>query len=231
MTPGQWNAGPRRQRRRANRPPVALAMPILVLASALVAGCRQDMHDQPKLKAFQKSTFFDDGRASRPLVDGTVARGHLDDDVFLHTGRVDGQLVTMLPFPATRAVLDRGHERFDAFCSPCHGRVGDGDGMIVERGLRRPPSLHEERLRSAPDGYFFDVITNGFGIMLNYAQQVPVNDRWAIVAYIRALQLSQGTPVANLPAEDRAQVERSASAGSSGPGPRPNGNGAHGGHP
>ena len=160
------------------------------------------MQDQPKYKAFQASPFFEDGRASRPLVAHTVARGHLDDDTLLYTGKSGGVLAAVFPFPVTRAVLDRGHERYDIFCSPCHDRVGNGNGMIVQRGYRRPPSLHDARLRAAATGYFFDVITNGFGVMPSYAMQVPVRDRWAIVAYIRALQLSQHATLADVPAAE-----------------------------
>lgn len=217
--------------RSTRQPPVRRRAGLLALAAiALLPGCRQDMHDQPKLKPFQKSSFFADGRDSRPLIDGTVARGHLDEDAFFFTGKVDGKPVAQLPFPATREVLERGHQRFDAYCSPCHGRVGDGEGMIVQRGMKQPASFHEDRLRQAPDGYFFDVISNGFGVMLNYAQQIPPRDRWAVIAYVRALQLSQGAAFAALPAEDRARVQQGASLAAPPAGDGASGHAA-GGHP
>ncbi|MGH7790085.1 MAG: c-type cytochrome [Candidatus Binatia bacterium] len=179
----------------------------LLLAGALAlaaAGCRQDMHDQPKYEPFERSHFFDDQRASRPLVPGTVARGHLRDDVVLYTGASAAGPVALNPLPVTSELLRRGHERYDIYCSPCHDRVGTGLGMIVQRGYKQPTSLHDERLRRMPDGYFFQVMTNGFGTMPTYAPQVPVKDRWAIVAYIRALQLSQHATLADVPEEDRA---------------------------
>ena len=149
------------------------------------------MHDAPRYEPLEASTFFADGRASRTLVANTVARGQLREDTHLNEGRVDGQLATTFPMPVTPAVMARGQERFNVFCAPCHGQTGSGNGMVVQRGFRAPPSYHEERLRNAPVGYFFDVMTNGFGAMQDYAAQVPVADRWAIAAYIRALQLSQ----------------------------------------
>jgi Cytochrome C oxidase, cbb3-type, subunit III len=185
---------------------VLLAVATLLLAAP---GCRQDMHDQPRYKPLAESAFFADGRASRPLVPGTVARGHLDDDALLTTGVFKGKLAEVFPFPVTRAVLERGRERFDIYCSPCHDRVGDGNGMIVQRGFKRPPSLHEERLRVIPVGRFFDVITNGFASMPSYAAQIPPRDRWAIAAYIRALQLSQHTVLAEWPPAVRAALTRS----------------------
>src|SRR5574341_377496 len=144
------------------------------LTFLVFAGCRQDMHDQAKYKPFRTSAFFADGRASRPLVPDTVARGHLNNDTLLYSGKVAGAFADELPFPVTRQVLARGRERFDIFCSPCHDRVGTGGGMIVLRGYRRPPSLHIDRLRNQPVGYLYDVITKGFGVMPSYAQQIPV---------------------------------------------------------
>ncbi|MCX6549548.1 MAG: cytochrome c [Acidobacteria bacterium] len=176
-------------------------------AALLVAGCRQDMHDQPKFKPYAKSDFYADQRSARPLVDGTVARGHLHDDTLLYTGKAEGKPAEVFPFEITAAVMDRGRERFDIYCSPCHGRAGVGDGMIVRRGYRRPPTFHQDRLRQAAPGYVFDVITNGFGAMPDYAGQVPVPDRWAIVAYVKALQRSQQATVADVPAADRARLE------------------------
>jgi mono/diheme cytochrome c family protein len=176
-------------------------------AAVLVAGCRQDMHDQPKFKPYAKSDFFADQRSARPLVEGTVARGHLDDDTLLVTGKADGKPADVFPFAVTKAVMDRGHERYDIYCSPCHSRTGMGDGMIVRRGYRKPPTFHQDRLRQAAPGYLFDVITRGFGAMPDYAAQIPVQDRWAIVAYVRALQRSQQGTVSDVPAADRARLE------------------------
>ena len=173
---------------------------------ALVTGCRQDMHNQPKFKPLRADPFFADGRSARPLVAGTVARGSLQEDDHLYLGRVNNEFVKTFPFPITEQVLQRGHERFNIFCSPCHGRVGDGEGAIVQRGLKHPPSYHIERLREAPVGYFFNVITNGFGAMFDYADRVPVRDRWAIIAYIRALQLSQHATIDDVPQDKRQEL-------------------------
>lgn len=164
---------------------------ILFAASLLAAGCRQDMFDQPKAKPQGASDFFADGRAARPAVPGTVARGQLRDDAHLFTGKMNGQLVTTFPFAITKEDLRRGQERYNIFCAPCHDAVGNGTGMIVRRGLRQPPSFHIDRLRDAPVGHYFDVITNGLGAMQDYSAQIPVADRWRIIAFIRALQLSQ----------------------------------------
>jgi cytochrome c553 len=167
------------------------------------------MFNQPKVKPFAQSDFFEDGQAARLPVEGTVARGELRADRVFHTGiGTDGKFVAALPVPLTRSLLLRGRERFDIFCSPCHGRVGDGRGMIVERGFKQPPSYHIDRLRAQPIGYFFDVITNGFGQMSGYASQVPPADRWAIAAYVRALQLSQHAPLPEVPARDREEIEK-----------------------
>ena len=183
-------------------------VPALVLALLPLAGCRQDMHDQPKPKPYRASDFFADGRSSRPRVEGTVARGEGVIDAHLQTGKTaDGKLAETFPFPVTRDVLLRGRERYDIFCSPCHARSGEGDGAIVRRGYRRPPSFHMERLHQAPPGHFFDVITNGFGAMPDYSAQIPPRDRWAIVAYIRALQLSQRASLADLTPEERQKLE------------------------
>ena len=165
---------------------------------ALMA-CQQRMADQPRYKPLAKSEFFGDDRSARPLVEGTVARGELKTDEHFYTGKVNGKLVDTFPFSITEKVLRRGEERFNIYCSPCHDRIGTGQGMIVKRGYQPPPSYHSERLRTAPVGYFFDVITRGFGRMPDYAQQVPPNDRWAIIAYIRALQLSQNAKLGDVP--------------------------------
>lgn len=177
-----------------------------LLAAAFAAGCRQDMHNQPKIKAQALNPFFPDGRGGRPLVAGTVALSAPVEATAYSSGKESGALVRQAPVPATPAVLARGRERYDVFCSPCHDRVGTGQGMIVLRGYRRPPSFHIARLRQEADGYFFDTITNGFGVMPNYAQQVPVADRWAITLYIRALQLSQGATLADVPDTERARL-------------------------
>jgi len=166
------------------------------------------MHDQPKYVPLRQSSFFGDNRSARPLVAGTVARGHLRDDALLYTGKVNGADATIFPFPIDANVMARGRERFDIFCSPCHGRTGQGDGMIVRRGFRRPPTFHQDRLRSAPVGQLFDVITNGFGAMPDYAVQVRPEDRWAIIAYVRALQLSEHATLADVPADRRRELDR-----------------------
>jgi Cytochrome C oxidase, cbb3-type, subunit III len=166
----------------------------------LVTACRQDMHDQPRFKPLAKSDFYPDLRSARPPVEGTVARGQLHEDTYFYTGKVGSNPGDYMPFPVTEAVLARGRQRFDIYCSPCHSRLGDGNGMIVQRGFRSPPSYHTQRLRNAPLGYFFDVMTNGFGAMPEYATQIPPEDRWAIVSYIRALQLSQNATSADVPA-------------------------------
>ena len=178
----------------------------LVLA-LLAAGCRQQMDDQPRYEPLEASRFFPDGQSSRPRVEGTVARGELHADAALYTGKTGGQLVEKLPVPLTADLLARGRERYDIYCSPCHDRLGTGKGMIVRRGYREPPSLHIERLRQAPAGHFFDVTTNGFGAMPAYAHQVAVRDRWAIVAYIRALQRSQRATLADVPPAERQALE------------------------
>ena len=178
----------------------------LVLVGVL-AGCRQDMHDQPKLEPYEASGFFADGRASRPLVPGTVARGRLGEDEHLYRGTVDGAPAASFPFEVTRAVFERGAERYAIHCAPCHGASGDGDGMVVRRGMKRPPSYHLPRLREAPPGYLFDVMTNGFGAMFDVADRVPAPDRWAIAAHVRALQLAQTATLEDVPAAERATLE------------------------
>jgi mono/diheme cytochrome c family protein len=184
----------------------------LVLAACLVAACRQDMHDNPRYEPLEQSTFFADGRSQRPIVANTVARGQLREDEHLYTGKVNGQLATEFPVPVTADLLLRGQERFNVFCAPCHGRTGKGDGMVVRRGYRAPTSFHDPRLRQAPVGYVFDVMTNGFGAMPDYATQVPVFDRWAIAAYFKALQLSQNATVNDVPADRRAELDKPAAS-------------------
>ena len=170
----------------------------------VTAGCRQDMHDKGRIKPFEESRYFADGRGARLLPAGTVARGFLRDDIGLYKGQTpEGDFLAQIPMPVTRELVLRGQSRFNVYCTPCHGRVGQGDGMIVQRGFKKPVSFHDPRLRMTPAGYFFDVMTNGFAQMPSYAAQVPVKDRWAIAAYIRALQLSQHATVADVPAEGR----------------------------
>jgi mono/diheme cytochrome c family protein len=189
----------------------------VLLLAALGAGCRQDMHDAPRYEPYEKSEFFADGRSVRPLVAGTVARGHLREDAALYTGKAGTAFVDAIPLPVDEALVRRGRERFAIYCTPCHGRSGRGDGIVVRRGYRRPASFHDERLRGQPDGYFFDVMTNGFGAMPDYAAQVGPRDRWAIVAYIRALQLSQNATLADVPADRRADLERQAASAPAAP--------------
>jgi mono/diheme cytochrome c family protein len=181
---------------------------LVLLLLCVTAGCRQDMHDQPKYESLEASTFFPDGRASRPLVPGTVARGQLREDTHLYDGKVAGKPADTFPYPIDLKTLERGQQRYNIYCSPCHDAIGNGDGMVVRRGFRRPPSYHIERLRLAPPGYFYDVITNGFGAMQDYAAQIPVRDRWAIAAYVRALQLSQNATLNEVPETERQRLRR-----------------------
>ena len=176
----------------------------------VVIGCRQDMHNQPKYIPLRDSGFFRDASSARPLVEDTVARGTLQDDTAFYTGKDGAKEVDALPFPLTAQVLDRGEQRFNIYCSPCHDLLGTGQGMIVRRGYRQPPSYHIERLRQAPLGHFFDVMTNGFGAMPDYRAQIAPRDRWAIAAYIRALQLSQHATVADVPPDDRPKLSQPA---------------------
>ena len=185
-----------------------------LLFTFALTGCRYDMQDQPRYKAYKESNFFPDNRASRDLPEGTVARGKLKDNKAFYTGKIDNpnlnaQVETTtdasgntlvssfpndideFPVPVTKELVDRGQERYNIYCIVCHGPVGNGDGMIVRRGFPKPPTYHDDRLRNAPVGHFFDVMTNGWGKMNSYAVQVAPADRWAIVAYIRALQVSQ----------------------------------------
>jgi len=173
------------------------------------AGCRIDMHVQPRYNPYAATNFFGDGQSARLPVAGTVPRGplQLGANELLYTGKVNGQLAQVFPFPVTAAVVERGRQRFNIYCSPCHGFGGDGDGMIVQRGFKRPPSYHDKRLIDAPVGHFFDVITNGFGVMYPYGYRVPPKDRWAIIAYIRALQLSRQVPIADVPAAEQAKLQ------------------------
>jgi mono/diheme cytochrome c family protein len=165
------------------------------------------MANQPRYDPLEPSDFFADGMSARPRIAGTVARGEMTADPFFDTGKINGQVADGFPFPVTKEVVDRGHERYDIYCGQCHGRVGDGNGMIPSRGYRRPPSFHTDLLRTRPTGHFFDVMTNGFGAMPPYRTMVSPRDRWAIVAYIRALQLSQNATVADVPAATRPSLD------------------------
>ena len=173
---------------------------------ALASGCRQDMHVQPRYEPLGPSKFFNDGRAARPPVPGTIARGHLRINEHLYTGKINGVPVDAFPFPITRHDLDRGRERYNIYCAPCHDFTGNGRGTIVQRGFPAPPSYHIDRLRNAPAGHFFDVMTNGYGTMYSYADRVSPEDRWRIAAYIRALQLSEHASVNDVPETERAKL-------------------------
>lgn len=179
----------------------------LCLFALLLTSCRRDMFNQPSSKPLSKNDFFQDNQmASRQLVAHTIARGQLHEDEAFYTGKIGTNLVTTFPVPVTHELLERGRERFDIYCSVCHGRTGEGNGMIVQRGFPIPPSYHIDRLRQAPVGHFFDVMTQGYGIMYSYAERVKPEDRWAIAAYIRALQLSHDIKFAELPQAERAQL-------------------------
>jgi mono/diheme cytochrome c family protein len=183
-----------------------LAMVVLASSCQRVGPDFQKMSIQPKYDPLEPSDFFADGMSARPRVAGTVARGEVTQSGFLETGKIAGADADGFPFPVTAAVISRGQERFNIYCSECHGRLADGNGMIPSRGFRRPPSFHTDTLRNAKTGHFIDVMTNGFGAMPPYAAQVPVSDRWAIVAYIRALQLSQNATPDDVPSDHRADL-------------------------
>jgi len=178
-----------------------------VAAWLTCAGCRPQMGDQPRYEAYEASDFFPDGAAMRPLPAHTVARGQLQADEIFFTGIRNGKLVAEIPHQITTAMIERGRERFNIHCAVCHGSSGAGDGMIVQRGFPTPPSFHSDRLRAAPAGHFFDVMTRGYGVMYPYASRVTPEDRWAIVAYVRAVQLSQNATLADVPAAERSQLE------------------------
>jgi mono/diheme cytochrome c family protein len=184
-----------------------LAAALLALACLCGTGCHNDMRDQPRLDSLQASEFFPDGMAARPLVEGTIPfRGVYHEDEAFDTGRENGEFVAMPPVEVTAELLSRGQSRYNIFCLPCHAPTGDGNGMIVQRGFRRPPSFHIDRLRNAPAGHYFDVVTHGFGAMPSYRVQIPKEDRWAIVVYVRALQRSQNATLDDVPPEIGAQL-------------------------
>jgi Cytochrome C oxidase, cbb3-type, subunit III len=179
---------------------------LLAAAAMLFSGCRMDMHIQPKYLPYDPTTFFDDGRSERPPVPGTVARGHLRLDELLYTGKENGVESNRFPFPITHEDLERGRQRYNIYCTPCHDYTGSGRGLIVLRGFPPPPSYHIDRLREAPVGHFFDVMTNGFGSMYSYASRIDPEDRWRIAAYIRVLQLSQHATLQDVPADERQKL-------------------------
>jgi hypothetical protein len=177
---------------RGSRVAKKIAAVCAIAAAGVLAGCRQDMHDQPKFIPQRGTEFFADGRSARPQVENTVARGQLHEDTYFYSGLgADGKEGNVMPFPVTMQVLERGQERYNVYCTPCHSRVGNGEGMIVQRGYRPAGNFHTQRLMTVPLGHFFVVMTHGYGAMPDYAAQVAPQDRWAIVAYIKALQLSQ----------------------------------------
>jgi mono/diheme cytochrome c family protein len=193
----QWTAAKPRTR----------LVPFALCLLPLLASCRQDMHDAPRYDPLEASAVLPKGSSAQPLVAGTVPRGFLRDDEALYTAKIGNQPVDAFPFAITGGDLDRGQERFNVFCAPCHGRTGLGNGMVVQRGFRQAASLHVERLRVMPVGYFFDVITNGFGVMPDYRTQISPEDRWRIVAYVRALQLSRAATEADVPSDELQRIK------------------------
>ncbi len=185
--------------------PLILLLP--AVAWLLFAGCHQDMVQQKKFKTYTVNTFFSDSSSQRPLVEGTVPHTAGPEDELLETGLVGGKAVDSFPFPVTREVLLRGEDRFNNFCSPCHGRTGSGNGMVVQRGFPAPPSYHTDSVRVLPAGFYVDVMTRGFGRMYPFAARIHPRDRWAIAAYIRALQYSQHAAAAGLPEEQRKRID------------------------
>ena len=183
-----------------------LTIACLGAVAMLLFGCRMDMHLQPKYLPYEPTDFFADGRSERQPIPGTVARGQLRLDELFYTGRENGVVSNKFPFPITRADLDRGRERYNVYCTPCHDYTGTGRGMIVQRGFPQPPSYHIQRLRDAPVGHFYEVMTNGFGVMYSYAARIEPADRWRIAAYIRVLQLSRNATVQDVPADERQNL-------------------------
>jgi cytochrome c553 len=210
IAPGAF---PARQRRSLAR---GVTVACLGAIALLLVGCRLDMHVQPKYLPYEPTDFFADGRSERQPVPGTVARGHLRLDELMFTGRENGVVVDKFPFPITKADLDRGRERYNVYCTPCHDYTGSGRGMIVQRGFPQPPSYHIQRLRDAPAGHFYEVITNGFGAMYSYAARVEPADRWRIAAYIRVLQLSRNAKMDDVPESQRQALTQQSAAQASG---------------
>jgi mono/diheme cytochrome c family protein len=180
--------------------------PVAMSLLALTA-CRQDMHTEPRYQPLQETSFFGDQRSARPMVEGTVARGHLRIDEARYAGKLDGEDIDQFPIPIAKEDIERGEARFNIYCTPCHGRTGDGNGMVVLRGFRQPPSYYSDRLINAPVGHYFDAVTNGFGAMPSYASRIQPDDRWRIIAYIRALQLSESASVNDVPADQRQNLQ------------------------
>jgi cytochrome c553 len=197
----------------------AFALGCLGAAALLLSGCRLDMHIQPKYLPYEPTDFFGDGRSERQPVPGTVARGQLRLDELMFTGRENGVVADKFPFPITKADLDRGRERYNVYCTPCHDYSGTGRGMIVQRGFPQPPSYHIQRLRDAPAGHFFEVMTNGFGAMYSYAARVEPADRWRIAAYIRVLQLSRNAKIDDVPEAERASLSHESADNQAQPSP------------
>jgi mono/diheme cytochrome c family protein len=183
-----------------------MAIFALIVAWSATTACRQDIQDQPKYKPLGQNRFFLDGRNSRPIPANTIAVDELNDADPYHTGTANGAFLDTIPATVNTDLLNRGRDRYDIFCSPCHGRLGDGNGMVAQRGVRAPANFHTDRLRSVPPGYIYQVITNGYGAMGDYGDQVPVDDRWAIVAYIRALQYSRNASIDDVPAGARGEL-------------------------
>lgn len=181
----------------------AIACALLVSSLSFAGGCRRDMQDQPRYKPLAKSGFFADERSARPIPRGVIARDQLNDTDLVHTGLVNGQFTTQFPMSITKPILLRGQERYNIFCTPCHGFLGDGNGMVARRGFMQPSNLHSDRLRKAPPGYLFQVVSNGYGAMPAYRDQISPQDRWNILAYLRALELSRNATLADVPPEAR----------------------------
>ena len=180
---------------------------LVLLTATTACDIRKRMYDQPRVEPLEKSDFFADGSTARSLVEGTVARGHLNEDEHFHTGRVDGVFAETFPMEITKDVLKRGQSRFNIYCATCHDRAGTGNGMIVKRGYKQPPSMHIDRLKESAPGYYFHVMTQGFGVMPNYRYQLNPEDRWAVAAYIQALQLSQSATLDDVPEAQRASLK------------------------
>jgi cytochrome c len=179
----------------------------LLLLSLGSTGCHEDMYQQKRYNPLSPNPFFADGRSSRPRIEGTVVHGDHSEDGVMSTGKIDGKPVDVFPFPVTAKVLQRGEERFNIYCSPCHGRTGDGRGMIVQRGFPQPPSYFADSVRAKPVGHYVDVINNGFGRMYSYRDRVEPRDRWAIAAYIRALQASRSVNITELTNSERQHLK------------------------
>lgn len=188
----------------------------VALLALLLAGCHFDMYNQPKVQTYDPSSFFADGRGSRPNVVGAVGVGQAQTDTYLYTGLIDGVEGDVMPFEVTRALLERGQEQYNIWCAVCHGEAGYGRSVIAQRGGIVPANFHQQRLRDAPIGHFYNVITvgvyrgdpanDGYQSMYSYASRISVEDRWAIAAYIRALQLSQNATVDDVPPDQRGRL-------------------------